>query len=484
LTRLISVLTESFAADLYLITLGLLGFYGAHRVWMIRRFRWEFRTPGGDPSPLGLPLVTVQLPLYNERTVAARLIRSVGALDYPPERLEIQVLDDSTDETAGIVESEVEALRTRGIRATVVRRPDRSGFKAGALDYGMARAAGELLCIFDADFTPRADFLRSLVPSFEDESVGMVQARWDHKNRDESTLTRAQSTLLDGHFVIEHSVRAQSGLFFNFNGTAGIWRRAAIEEAGGWQHDTLTEDLDLSYRAQLAGWRFLYVPSVSAPAEVPPGISAFKSQQHRWAKGSVQVARKLGWRILRAPVPLRNKLEAAAHLTGNTGYPLILLLSFLLPLSITQHTRFGGVWHLGIFALCTLSVIVFYDTSQRVLGRRRRSRWIDVPAAMSLGIGMCVAQTRAVLEGLFQNTGEFVRTPKRGESACTQAYRATFHGIPGVELLLAVWLAMAVVRALQLHVWGSLPFLLLFFWGFAWVGGLSLRDWWRDLRGA
>jgi hypothetical protein len=177
-------------------------------------------------------------------------------------------------------------------------------------------------------------------------------------------------------------------------------------------------------------------------------------------------------------------LEAAAHLTGNTGYPLILLLSFLLPLSITQHTRFGGVWHLGIFALCTLSVIVFYDTSQRVLGRRRRSRWIDVPAAMSLGIGMCVAQTRAVLEGLFQNTGEFVRTPKRGESACTQAYRATFHGIPGVELLLAVWFAMAVVRALQLHVWGSLPFLLLFFWGFAWVGGLSLRDWWRDLRGA
>ncbi len=476
------VFTESLVADLYLITLCLLGFYGAHRLWMIRRFRWEKAAKIGVADAEALPFVTVQLPLFNERTVVSRLIRSVGALHYPKERFEIQVLDDSTDETTAIAEQEVERLCQEGLQASLVRRPNRNGYKAGALDYGSARTKGELLCIFDADFTPEPDFLERLVPAFRDPKIGMVQARWDHKNRDESKLTRAQSTLLDGHFVIEHSVRAQSDLYFNFNGTAGIWRREAIEDAGGWQHDTLTEDLDISYRAQLAGWRFLYAPLVSAPAEVPPDISAFKSQQHRWAKGSVQVARKLGWRIFRAPIPLRNKLEAAAHLTGNTGYPLVLLLSFLLPLSITEHTRFGGIWHLGIFALCTLSVIVFYDKSQSALGRTFKDRWFDVPAAMSLGIGMCVSQTRAVVEGLFQKTGEFVRTPKRGDTKSPNAYRAVLRGIPGLELLLAGWFAYAVVRALQQGVWGSLPFLLLFFWGFAWVGGLSLQDWWRDVR--
>ena len=476
----LTVPTDSLVADLYLALLGLLGFYGAHRLWMVRRFRWN-----GEAFPMDeetLPAVTVQLPLYNERTVAARLIRSVGALDYPADKLEIQVLDDSSDETSEIVEREVALLRERGVRAVRIRRPDRAGYKAGALDYGMARASGELLCIFDADFTPRPDFLKRLVPAFRDPRVGMVQARWDHENREESKLTRAQSTLLDGHFVIEHSVRAQSDLYFNFNGTAGIWRRATIVDAGGWQHDTLTEDLDLSYRAQLRGWRFVYAPTVSAPAEVPPALSSFKSQQHRWAKGSVQVARKLGWRILRAPIPLRNKLEAAAHLTGNTGYPLVLALAILLPLSVTEHAHFGGVWHLFIFSLCTLSVIVFYDKSQSALGRRFRERYFDVLSAMSLGIGMCVSQTRAVLEGLFQRTGEFVRTPKRGDAVRASTYRAVLRGIPGIELLLAAWFAFGIVRALKHGVWGSLPFLLLFLWGFAWVGGLSLKEWWSDVR--
>jgi len=481
------VFTDSLVADLYLVPLCLLGFYGAHRLWMVRCFRWDRAARIQAPDEEELPSVTVQLPLYNERTVAARLVRSVGALDYPDERLEIQVLDDSNDETTAIVQAEVERLRARGRNAVHVRRPDRAGYKAGALDYGMERSQGELLCIFDADFTPEPDFLKRLVPAFSDPRVGMVQARWDHKNREESKLTRAQSTLLDGHFVIEHSVRSQSDLYFNFNGTAGVWRRETIRDAGGWEHDTLTEDLDLSYRAQLAGWRFQYAPLVSAPAEVPPDISAFKSQQHRWAKGSVQVARKLGWRIFRAPIPLRNKLEAAAHLTGNTGYPLVLILSFLLPLSITEHTRFGGIWHLFIFALCTLSVIVFYDRSQSALGRSFKARWFDVLSAMSLGIGMCVSQTCAVAEGLFHKTGEFVRTPKRGDLPASglkpaHAYRAMLRGIPGLELLLAAWFAYAVVRAFELGAWGSLPFLVLFLWGFAWVGGLSLQDWWRGVR--
>jgi len=462
----------------YLATLLLLGVYGAHRVWLVARFRWG----GEEPSPAGdgeLPFVTVQLPLYNESTVAARLLQAVGAFDYPRERFEVQVLDDSSDETRAIVDEEVRLLRERGVDAQVVRRPDRSGYKAGALDHGMPLAKGSLLCIFDADFVPPADFLRRLVPSFDDPRVGMAQARWEHRNREESVLTRAQATLLDGHFVIEHKVRHDGGLFFNFNGTAGIWRRATIEEAGGWQHDTLTEDLDLSYRAQLAGWRFRYVPMVCAPAEVPPDITSFKSQQHRWAKGSVQVARKLGWRILRADVPLRVKLEAIAHLTGNVGYPLVLLVALLLPLAIREQSFLSGWWHVGMFCLCTLSVVLFYDTSQRALGRSGRARLRDVPAAMTLGIGMSVSQTRAVVEGLFQRTGEFVRTPKRGDAATGRRYRAVLRGLPGVELLLAGWFVWAVVEATSRGLWGALPFLALFLTGFLWVGALSLTDWTR-----
>jgi cellulose synthase/poly-beta-1,6-N-acetylglucosamine synthase-like glycosyltransferase len=464
----------------YLGTLALLGVYGLHRLTLIARFRWQ-REPAQAPREQDPPRVTVQLPLYNERTVAARLIQAVGRLDWPSERLEIQVLDDSTDDTRDIVDREVAALRERGLDASVVRRVDRSGYKAGALDHGMRTAKGELLAVFDADFVPHSDFLQRLVPRFEEPEVGMVQARWEHRNRDESALTRAQSTLLDGHFVIEHKVRHDGGLFFNFNGTAGIWRRETIEAAGGWEHDTLTEDLDLSYRAQLAGWRFVYEPAVVAPAEVPPDISAFKSQQHRWAKGSVQVARKLGWRILRADVPARVKLEAMAHLTGNVGYPLVLALSVLLPLSIGSHTSFGW-WHLGMFVACTLSVIFFYDTSQRALGRSGRKRLRDVPAAMSLGIGMCVSQTRAVLEGLFTETGEFVRTPKRGDAVGTRSYRAVLSGLPGLELCFALWFAYGLYAATRNGAWGTLPFLALFFVGFAWVGTLSLGDWARGRR--
>jgi len=453
--------------------LTVLAVFGLHRLVLIAHFRWlpAALSVGG---PAHFPLVCVQLPLFNERTVAARLIQAAGRLAWPAEALEIQVLDDSNDDTREVVDAEVAALVARGVRASVLRRADRTGFKAGALDAGMLASRADLFAAFDADFIPEVDFLARTVGRLDDPKVGMVQARWGHLNRDESQLTRAQSTLLDGHFVIEHKVRFDRGLFFNFNGTAGIWRRQAIEDAGGWQHDTLTEDLDLSYRAQLAGWSFAYASEVVAPAEVPPTIAAFKSQQHRWAKGSVQVYKKLWRQILGAPVPAKVKLEAFLHLTGNVGYPLVLLLALVIPLTLPLQHEVPTLVHLAALLACTLPVVLFYDSSQRVLGRTRRQRLRDVPTAMALGVGMSLSQTRAVLEGLGRSTGIFVRTPKRG-SVATGTYRVGLQGLPGLELVLAAWSGWSVVQAVQLGLWGALPFLLLFLGGFTWVGLLSLR---------
>ncbi len=476
--------SQTLLLSAYAFNMTLLAGYGVHRLLMLSKFKWPGQACSESPEPAAsseqLPHVTVQLPLFNERTVVSQLVRAAGAIRYPHDRFEIQILDDSTDETRDLVDAEAALLVEQGIDCTVVRRSDRTGFKAGALDYGMRQAKGELLCVFDADFIPAPDFLSELVHHFRDSKVGMVQARWGHSNRDESLLTRAQSTLLDGHFVIEHKVRHDRGLFFNFNGTAGIWRREAIDSAGGWQHDTLTEDLDLSYRAQLRGWNFVYAPLVVAPAEIPPTISSFKSQQHRWAKGSVQVLRKLAGEILRSDEPVRVKLEALAHLTGNIGYPAVLLLALLLPLSLGLHETVPQWLHFALFLLCSMSVVLFYERSQRALGRPLFSRLRDIIAAVTLGIGMCVSQTRAVLEGCRSSTGSFVRTPKRGDRARpSRTYTVSLKGLPGIELLLATWFAWAIVHAATNSLWGSIPFLLLFFVSFAWVGSLSLRDWVR-----
>jgi len=474
--------SQSLLVAAYATTLGLLAIYGLHRVGMLARFRWAREAPRPNPRDGLLPYVTVQLPIFNERTVAVRLIRAALALDYPPERLEIQVLDDSNDDTCALVDEEVARGRALGIDIKAVRRSDRKGFKAGALDHGQSLAQGELFCIFDADFLPEADFLQNMVPYFADPAIGMVQARWGHVNRGDSILTRAESALLDGHFVIEHKVRHDSKVFFNFNGTAGLWRREAIVSAGGWEHDTLTEDLDLSYRAQLAGWKFVYLPRIVAPAEVPPDIAAFKSQQHRWAKGSVQVFKKLGWRILVSDQPLRVKLEAFSHLTGNVGYPCVLMLAFLLPLSLGLSNAFPHWIHLGLFITCTLSVVVFYETSQRAIGRPLVARLIDTVAAIALGIGMCVSQTRAVIEGLLPGTGVFVRTPKKGDAKGARRYRVPLLGWPGIELVLALWFAYGIWIAVEREFWGSLPFLALFFTSFAWVGSMSVAEWWQSSR--
>src|ERR687883_106700 len=314
--------SETLILATYFFVLVILAVYGWHRYYLVYLY---MKHKDRQPVPAGqfatLPPVTIQLPIYNEMYVADRLIDAVCQLDYPRELLEIQVLDDSTDETRAVAEQAVRRNAAKGIDITYLHRTDRTGFKAGALEAGMKVAKGEFIAIFDADFIPSTDFLQRTVQFFSDPKVAMVQARWGHINQDYSLLTKVQSILLDAHFVLEHGGRNRSGHFFNFNGTAGIWRRAAIVDAGGWQHDTLTEDLDLSYRAQLRGWRFVYLPEIEAPAELPVEMSSFKSQQFRWAKGSIQVAKKMLPTILRAEIPFSVKMEAFFHLTNNFAYP-------------------------------------------------------------------------------------------------------------------------------------------------------------------
>src|SRR5436189_824273 len=322
---------ETVTLALYFFVLIILAVYGWHRYYLVWLYiRHRSNQPKAGPPLHPMPVVTIQLPLYNEMYVADRLISSVCAIDYPRECLEIQVLDDSTDETRSIAESTVRRFASQGVDIKYFYRPDRAGYKAGALEAGLKVARGEFVAIFDADFIPSADFLIRLMPHFGDARVAMVQARWGHINQDYSLLTKIQSILLDGHFILEHGGRNRGGRFFNFNGTAGVWRRTAIDTAGGWQHDTLTEDLDLSYRAQLAGWQFLFLPDLVTPAELPVEMNAFKSQQHRWAKGSIQTGMKLLPRILRSPLPARGKIEAFFHLSANFNYLLMSLLSILM----------------------------------------------------------------------------------------------------------------------------------------------------------
>lgn len=464
----------------YFATLLVLSVYGLHRyqlLWLYLRHR----RGGADAAPPGgdLPRVTVQLPLYNEATVAERLVEAVGALDYPAERLEIQVLDDSTDETRELVDRAVLRLRGRGLDARVVRREGREGFKAGALEHGLASARGELVAVFDADFVPRPDFLRRVLPHLADPRVGMVQVRWGHLNRERSLLTRLQALLLDGHFLIEHTARNRSGRFFNFNGTAGIWRREAIESGGGWQHDTLTEDLDLSYRVQLAGWRFVYLPEVVAPAELPEEIGAFKSQQHRWAKGSVQTGLKLLPRIFRAPLPLRIKAEAWFHLSANLAYPFMILLSILLPPALFLRRGVGATGlvlvDLPLFGAAFLSVSAFYVVAARDAGLSFRRSLFLLPPLMALGIGLGVNNARAVLEALSGRRSPFVRTPKYGERS-VRRYRARRDPRLFFELLLALYFTGSLAAAMALRAWASLPFLALFWWGYTYTGFLGLSE--------
>lgn len=418
----------------FLVLLGLSG-YGFHRLMILSLYLKHSRN---RPEPKthfeDLPLVTVQLPCFNEMHVMERLLDSVSSLDYPIDKLQIQVLDDSTDETTEICKAEVAKLVERGFDAQYIHRTDRTGYKAGALENGTMNAKGDYLFILDSDFVVKPDVLHKTIHYFTDDKIGMIQTRWEHINRTYNALTRIQAMFLDGHLELEQTARNRSGRFFTFNGTAGIWRKSCISDAGGWEHDTLTEDMDLSYRAQLKGWKFIFLNDVTTPAELPVDMEGFKSQQHRWTKGSIQVCKKCLFDIWKSKAPLCCKMEATAHLTSNFAYLLLFALLFLIiPKQQSDMSWFdqnGISEHLlnfPIFFFGSVSVALFYVMSQKAL---RPDTWMKdilyLPMLLALGIGMSVNNAKAVLEALFNHETSFVRTPKHGINSSTRKEKSTF----------------------------------------------------------
>ena len=472
---------------LYFLVLLLLAVYGVHRYLMVYLYyKYKDRARPVKPEPLDQtpPAVTIQLPLYNEQYVVERLIDAVCRIEYPRDSLEIQVLDDSTDETRALAARRVERYRESGFDIHYLHRTERTGYKAGALQEGLATARGAFIAIFDADFIPPPDFLKNTMHLFRDDRVGLVQTRWSYLNRGYSLLTRVQAIMLDGHFVMEHGARNRSGRFFNFNGTAGIWRRESIDAAGGWQHDTLTEDLDLSYRAQLLGQRFVFLEDVTTPSELPVEMNAFKTQQHRWSKGSIQTAKKMLPSVWRSALPFRYKLEATYHLTNNMAYLLMLLLSVLIFPSIVIRVQAGWInsfWiDLPFLCAATVSVSLFYLFAQFEINR---ARWLwcplFLPVLMSIGIGICLNNTRAVLEALLDLKSGFQRTPKYGIRDRTDRwrrlrYRGIRNWLPVLELLFAVHFGLLIYYTAINGIYPSIPFLCLFFAGYLYVGLASL----------
>lgn len=483
---------------LYFIVLILLAIYGAHRylmVYLYYKYKRRNQPPEAQTLQPPYPMMTVQLPVYNEQYVVTRLIDAICALDYPQDRLEIQVLDDSTDETLDISARRVAFYQERGFDIHHLCRANRIGFKAGALREGLERAQGEFVAIFDADFIPSPDILKRVLPGFSDPDIGMIQTRWGYLNRDHSLLTQVQAMMLDGHFIMEHGARSGSGRLFNFNGTAGVWRRRCIDEAGGWQHDTLTEDLDLSYRAQLGGQRFLFLEEVVCPSELPVEMNAFKAQQRRWAKGSMQTARKLLPTVLRSNLPLKAKIESVFHLTNNLAYLLMVLLSILMFPSIVIRVQVGWMssfWiDLPFLLAATVSISFFYLCAQREIAPNTwRRRIVFLPCLMSIGIGICVNNAKAVIEALLGHWTEFQRTPKYGVEGKDErwrraSYRSQRTWLPALELLFAGHFGLLIYYAAVNRIYSSIAFLLLFFFGFLYVGLASIwPSWMRFTRTA
>jgi cellulose synthase/poly-beta-1,6-N-acetylglucosamine synthase-like glycosyltransferase len=456
---------ETGVLTLYYVVLSVLAVYSIHRLHLVRLRR---RTPSPARVTAAIfPPLTVQLPLFNEPNVAARLIDAVARLEYPGA-LEIQVLDDSTDETSAIVADAVTRVAMNGTRIAHIRRDSRDGFKAGALANGLHRSTSELFAVFDADFVPPPDVLLKMVPYFADARVGMVQARWTHLNRNESLLTRVQALFLDAHFAVESAARNFGGRFFNFNGTAGIWRRAAIEEAGGWSSSTLTEDLDLSYRAQLEGWEFVFLNDVEVPGELPAALSGFQDQQHRWAKGSIQTARKLLGTIGRSGLRARVKSEAMFHLTNNSAYLFTVLLALLIVPSMLVRYRHGLAWmfaiDLPLFVASTGSVLLFYAEGQRWAGRQRPPLR-ELLAVLPVGVGMSLRNAVAVIEGLLEEGGHFKRTPKVGDGVRRELVRR----LPLAETAFTFFFAGTIAAFAAAGHWGALPFLGIFLSGYSYV---------------
>lgn len=472
---------------IHFASLGGLLLYGLHRLWLIACWYMEHRKKCvaiSSANPENFPMVTVQLPFYNERFVAARLIEYVARLEWPKDKLEIQVLDDSIDDTARIVDETVRRLALEGVKIVVFRRELRKGYKAGALQEGMAHAAGEFIAIFDADFLPQPDFLARTVPCFSDPKIGMVQAKWSFLNAEASWLTGVQSLLLGPHFGIEHRVRCGRNLFFNFNGTAGIWRRSAIESAGGWKADTVTEDLDLSYRAQLCGWKFIYRDDIAVPSELPITLAAFRSQQQRWAKGSVQTARKILPRLFASPLSFSVKAEAAAHLLANFGWLLGALTTLTLYAAITWRVGIGPYQlitiDLPLLAGTSLAILMYFFAYALVCGANRSLRWL--PLLPIFGIGMAPSIALSVIRGALSSGGHFERTPKFGvqgnQSPPLAAFLYRQKAVPYLTMntLFLCYSLLPVIFSWQRGTWLAIPFLLLFPAGFLLVILKDLAD--------
>src|SRR5271155_977519 len=470
----------------YFMVLILLASYGAHRYVLVYLYYKHKKNRTTEPAAhfSELPRVTVQLPIFNEQFVVERLLDAICRLNYPLEKLDVQVLDDSTDETVAVARGLVNHYAAKGFPVSYHHRSNREGFKAGALAEGLKTAKGEFVAIFDADFTPPEDFLLRTIHHFTDPKIGMVQTRWTHINRNYSFLTEVEAILLDGHFVLEHSGRARSGVFFNFNGTAGLWRRAAIDEAGGWEHDTLTEDTDLSYRAQMKGWKFVYLQDVECPAELPVEMTAFKTQQARWAKGLIQVSKKILPMVLKSDAPRAVKIEACYHLTANLSYPLMIVLSVLLmPAMII---RFYQGWFqmlyidLPLFMASTFSISSFYLVSQKELFPKSWPRsLLYLPLLMALGIGLTITNTKAVIEALIGKQSAFARTPKyhvvsKQDKVGATKYRKRLGWIPWLALLIGTYFALTVYYAIDNENYITVPFLLLFVLGYWYTGLMSL----------
>lgn len=475
---------QTLLAVPYFAVLLLLSSYGIHRshlvyqCWRHRRKIERALDAGRAPLEEGeLPVVTIQLPLFNEATVAVRLLEATAKMDYPRDRLEIQVLDDSTDETQSITRATVERLAAGGLDITYIHRVDRKGYKAGALANGLRTAKGELVAVFDADFIPSPDFLRATVGHFRNERIGMVQTRWGHLNRDVSLLTQVQALMLDGHHLVENRARFAAGNLFNFSGTGGIWRKQAIFDAGGWEHDTLTEDLDLSYRAQLAGWRFVYRPDVVSPAELPEDVSAFRAQQYRWAKGTVQTSRKLLARVLKSDLTFSQRLEAFFHLTPHFAYPLMVLLSvLLLPALVFLPATDTTTMMLVDLPLCigtTGSLGAFYSLAEAAQGRSRLGALARLPMLIALGAGLAPHLSKAVFEGLQHMSGEFVRTPKKGSLEGRYRARAT---IPFTEIGLSLLSVVSFIASIETGHYFATPFTMLFALGYGYVASLVITE--------
>lgn len=469
----------------YFVSLSILFIFGLHGFIMIYYHRkYGYNNPVPKAKIDENAIVTIQLPLYNEMYVAERLIRTVCQIDYPKDKMEIQVLDDSTDETTALVAKVVEEMKSQGFDISHIRRGTREGFKAGALKEGMKIAKGEYIAIFDADFIPHKDFLKKTLAYFVDDKIGMVQTRWEHLNGDYSIITKAQALALDGHFVIEQTVRNKSGFFINFNGTGGVWRKKCIEEAGNWHADTLTEDLDLSYRAQLIGWRFVFLKDFTSPAELPAEINALKNQQFRWTKGAVETAKKILPLVWKSKIPLRVKLQSTFHLTNNLVFPFILLAAILnVPLIFVKNSGAHEVYFaiMSLFVLAFISSFLFYLYSQKDIRADWRKKIVLFPLFMAGSMGLAVNNSRAVFEGLMNRKSEFVRTPKfkqesEKDSWIGNKYRSRKLGFSViVEAVLAVYCFIGVVSSIYFLELASIPFQLLFFLGFAFMAVTSIK---------